>query len=367
MTALLEPLDKPQQLLVDTVWSQFAQAQRFPVFRYVEHVMRKAGHNAEAVLRSFPTLGQHILPHGYSAVAYWDDYTRIRPESPVHLTLAGLHHVREDVSQGICRMLLGVMRVVTKDQERILQHPFDVHEITTGLHQAVRLSGGPGMYLPWATVVAEREWPGLHLTPSATGGDVGTGHLVEADFDTTADYLAAVTAALTLPEPPDDLPYGDPRALLRALSFLDVTHELVLGSALVDLPPMDRSSLLALPVGTEAEFAAGITVLSEILGKFKVPGKKPSAGHGRLPDHLATVLPSIDGHAVGAAVDVLDHVRVLRNSTVHPKPSPALLAAHERLGLTFPVADFAAAWDRIRAHAERAVSTLQEAIYAART
>ncbi|MFD7479629.1 hypothetical protein ACFV8Z_48205 [Streptomyces sp. NPDC059837] len=119
-------------------------------------------------------------------------------------------------------------------------------------------------------------------------------------------------------------------------------------------------------VEDEAGFHAGLVVLTEILRDFDVPGSNPPVGLGRLESHLVGQLPAIDQAVVHQAVERLDQIRIVRNSAVHPKPSPRLLAAHQTLGLPFPVRDFAVAWDSVRAHAERELSRIQEAVQAAR-
>ncbi|MCX5078839.1 hypothetical protein OHA84_37570 (plasmid) [Streptomyces sp. NBC_00513] len=70
------------------------------------------------------------------------------------------------------------------------------------------------------------------------------------------------------------------------------------------------------------------------------------------------LLPALDRGVVHQAVQVLDQIRVVRNAAVHPKPGPELDAAHHALGLSFSVRDFPAAWDSVRAHAERALNNL---------
>lgn len=304
-------------------------------------------------------------------MSWWTTGSAIDRGGPVCLTLAGLHHVHDDQAVSICRALLAYMRALTKAQEQILTSPFEVPDLTVDLRDAVQAAGEDLTFLDWTVKVAEREWPGIAFTPQLQEDKLtGTlGHLTEANFHTTDAYLTAVTAALAPPEPPTTLPYSEPRALLRALNFLDVTHELVVGSPLVERPPMDRSSLLVLSAQTEAEFNAGVTALSELLGNFNVPKTRQQPPHAlsRLEEHLATELPNVDRSAVREAVDTLNQIRVLRNSSVHPKPAPELLQAHERLGLTFPVNDFATAWDSVRAYAERACASLQEEIQAART
>ncbi|MGW3829596.1 hypothetical protein ACWEAF_47690, partial [Streptomyces sp. NPDC005071] len=201
--------------------------------------------------------------------------------------------------------------------------------------------------------------------PSAEPGPSAYENMV-ADCDTLDLYLTEVATYLSPPAPPEALTFIEPRALLRALNFLDVTYELVLGKALVVPPPMDRSSLLALDVDDEAAYNSGLVVLTDILRDFKVPGRTPGSGLLRLEEHLADKLPALDRDAVHQAVQLLDQIRVIRNSVVHPKPRPELAVAHHALGLPFPVRDFTVAWDSVRAHAERAVSKLQEAIQSAR-
>ncbi|MFG3229556.1 hypothetical protein ACGF07_32890 [Kitasatospora sp. NPDC048194] len=333
--------------------------------------MRRAGHNAAAVLRSFPTVGGHLraFGEGYSAVGWQHQGTHIPPEAEVWLTLAGLHHVGAPVD--VVDVLLTYMRALTKVQGLILEHPFDVPDLGLDLTEVLQYTADPDRSagcLPWVTAVAEHEWPGLRFsrTPGTITGTGTLGYLPAADFHTTDDYLAAVSVALAQPELPATLPYGDARALLRAANFLDVTHELVVGTPVVERPPMDRSSLLALPAATEADFHTGVTVLAELLGKLKIPGKNPSHALGRLEQHLVAQLPAIDQAIVREAVHTLDQIRHLRNSTIHTKPAPTLLQAHESLGLTFPITDFATAWDSVRAHAEQAFGALQEAIQAAR-
>ncbi|MEU1077288.1 hypothetical protein ABZ404_32360 [Streptomyces sp. NPDC005878] len=129
---------------------------------------------------------------------------------------------------------------------------------------------------------------------------------------------------------------------------------------------MDRSSLLALDVVDEAGYNAGLVVLNDILRDLKVPGSNPPSTLKRLQEHLTERLPALDRDAVAQALELLDQIRVIRNSAIHPKPSPKLAAAHHELGLPLPVRDFTAAWDSVRAHAEQAVHTLRERIQAAR-
>ncbi|MCG7204154.1 hypothetical protein [Streptomyces arenae] len=364
MNSLIDPLDEGQQCLVDIVWSTFAEHGRFPAFFYVEYVMRRNGHDAAAVLSSFPAVGT-LLTRRYRAVDWWGAGHSPDRDGPVVLTMAGLYHVHDDPTAKVIRdALLAFMRECSREQEAILASPFTMPPVDLDLDMYVKVAGVPGAYVGHMAEVAKHEWPGVRYNEGSRSGHLGW--LGEVEFATVEDYLVSVSAALSPPEPPAALSYAEPRALLRAINFLDVTSELVLGSRLVARPPMDRSSLLALDVEDEAGFHAGLVVLTEILRDFKVPGSTPPSGLGRLESHLVGLLPTIDRAVVHQAVERLDQIRIVRNSAVHPKPSSRLLTAHQALGLPFPVRDFAAAWDSVRAHAERELSRVQEAVQAAR-
>lgn len=364
MTGLTDPLDEAQQLLVDLVWSTFAEHQQFPKFFYIDHCMRRRGHDPVTVLNGFPSVGTQ-LTHRYRAIGWWGADHNPDTDGPVYLTIAGLHHVHDDpVADSIGRGLLAFMREITHVQDAILDTPFSMPNIDVDLRTAVKQTVSGQEYVQHIAEIAEREWPGIRFDRGNLTGRLGM--LASADFPSIADYLAAVTTVLSPSAPPAELPFAEPRSLLRALNFLDVTSELVLGQQLVARPPIDRSCLLALDADDEADFQAGLVVLTDILRDLQVPGRTPGTGLGRLEGHLLSCLPAIDQAAVRQSVELLDQIRVLRNSAVHPKPSPKLRAAHLALGLPFPVRDFAAAWDSVRAHAERALNRLQEEIQAAR-
>ena len=364
MTGMLDPLDEAQRALVDLVWARFAEAGEFPKYVYVDYCMRQRGYQAEAVLRSFPVLGHHLVNNGYRAVGWWHSGS-IDPDGPVRLTMAGLHHVHSDGSALICRGLLAYIRAAGQARSRIVDSPFEKPDLEVDLRDVLRETGEGKGVEDQIALIADQEWPALRFHLQSGRGELAQ-QLERADFHTTDDYLTAVTAALIPPLRPTVLPYTEPRALLRAFNVLDVTCELVLGEPLVAPPPMDRSSLLALDVSTEAEFQTGVVVLTELIGSLRVPGRNPSHVLGRIEQYLVDRLPGIDRDAVHQVVEALDRIRVVRNSFVHPKPSPTLIEVHRALGLAFPIQDFGTGWDSVRAHAERALYRLQEEIQAAR-
>ncbi|WP_327744074.1 hypothetical protein OHO28_22025 [Streptomyces europaeiscabiei] len=365
MAALTDPLTEEQRLLLDIVWTTFVEHERFPSFFHVAYRMRKQGHDAAKVIYSFPAVGHDQVSNGYRAVGWWAHGYTPRPDGPVYVTMAGLYHLQHDqMARDLAGGLLAYMQQMTWEQEKILDSPFNLPNMHVNLGDVLKEIDGAGPLVGHMAEIADREWPGMHFNKTTLTGQLGA--LPAADYDTLDFYLADVTAHLSPPAPPETLSFTEPRALLRALNFLDVTYELVLGEALVVRPPMDRSSVLALDVDDEAAYNSGLVVLTDILRDFKVPGRNPGSGLLRLEEHLADKLPALDRDAVHQAVQLLDQIRVIRNSAVHPKPRPELAVAHHALGLPFPVRDFTAAWDSVRAHAERAVSNLQEAIQSAR-
>jgi hypothetical protein len=369
LNGLRDELDEDQKTLVGVVWEVFAQHGEFPKFFYVEHALRTRDRRLDAttILKSFPWVGSVGTPR-YRAVGWGgESWAHADQNGDVWLNLAGLLHVHDNpLKDAICRGLLAFMRSATRARDAILNSPFSMPEISVDMIMATREEGVDQNYVPYMSVIANREWLAFGSFQKATGtGQLG--FLTSADFNTLDEYVEAVTEALTVPQPPTTMALSEPRALLRALNFLDVTAELVLGHPLVNRPPMDRSALLAQDAANENDFVNGMAVLTEVLRDLRVPGRTPSFAVGRLGACLARELPTIDQVAVERATELLDQIRIVRNSSIHPKPDTRLLEAHHALGLPFPVQDFTTAWDSVRGHAEQAVLRLQEEIQSART
>jgi hypothetical protein len=132
---------------------------------------------------------------------------------------------------------------------------------------------------------------------------------------------------------------------------------------------MARSALLAAEAQSHSDLQSCLSALGEVIAELQVPGKSPNHATGRLKAWLVRNLPNLDKGGevrIQGAIDLLDAVRRIRNSGQHPKPDHRLIAAHELLGLPFPIQDPASAWDIIRAQIDVAFGTLQEEIFAGR-
>ncbi|MBM9506772.1 hypothetical protein [Actinacidiphila acididurans] len=370
MAGLMDPLTEDQFALLDIVWTVFHERDRFPGFFYVDHMMREQERDATQTLMSFPAVGQHLVAYGYRAVHWMSIGAMPDPNGPVQVTAAGLYHLHNQSDalrrdDGLVQGLLAFMSQITAQRQKINNNPFEMPNVDVDLRTVDALLGRDEEFFERLALIAQKEWPGLNYNTHSFTGSMG--QLYKADFVRLDDYLAAVSAALTRPEPPPAaMTVTDPRSLARALGHLDVTCELVLHRAVVPRPSLERSSTLVLGVDDQEGYNYGLAVLADLLRDFDVPGSKPSQGHNRLPGWLAGELRGIDQDAVVQAVQLLDQVRIVRNNAIHPNSSPDLEAAHRALGLPWPVRDHAAAWDSVRGNVEKAVNVLQETIQAAR-
>lgn len=371
ISILMDPLEDDQAKLLEITWGAFrGEDARFPVFGYVDFRMRQLGLDAASALNGLPSIGKTFYRGGYRA-AWCSTAGGGVPQRGdiVYLTMAGLYHLPRE-SMPIITALLAYLRELTRAQEVIADHPFDVPNVNVGLAESLKATGIDEQVLPWAAAIAEHEWPGMnvHRQPATNDVSGALGLLREANFNTIDEYLNGITVVTTPQQPTTVLEYRDPRALVRAISHFDVTCELVLGQPLIKKPAMDRSALLVQEAQSHSDFQSGMSALGEVIGELQVPksGKDPNYATGRLLAWLAGQLPKIDQMRVQDAIHLLNAVRAIRNSGQHPKPKKELIEAHNRLGLPFPIQDPGNAWDIVRAQMDTAFGTLQEEILAAR-
>ena len=362
MSILLNPLEEDQEKLLRIVWLVFqGEGARWPFFNYVEFHMRKQGLDARSVIAGMPTIGKLQYHGGYAPVGYLSSGGIPTASSIVYLTMAGLFHIPHEAMPTIGGVL-AYLRHMTRAQEVIAEKPFDVPDLTVSLRDALKAEGLEEKVIPWVAAVAEHEWPAMQSS-RRTNPDNASGQLRlgEADFHTIEQYLLAITAATTPQQATTILEYRDPRALLRAIDHLDVTCEVVLKQPLVGEPAMSRSALLAQHAQNHSDLQSGLSALGEIIGGLQVPGKSPNYATGRLLSWLRQELPEAQPSGltrIQSAIDILDAVREIRNSGQHPKPKKQLIAAHDLLGLPFPIQDPQNAWDIIRAQVDSPIRNI---------
>jgi hypothetical protein len=374
MSSLLDPLDSDQWKLLDIVWRQFIDDPdaRWPVFSFVDFQMHTHGLDAFDIMSGLPSIGRTVYHGGYRAAWSATAGGPPRDNDVVYLTMAGLYQISDVRAAEVGAAVLAFLDQMSDARAAFGENAFNVPDVNVGLREALVASGVGVTKMPWATAIANHEWPGMRVQvgyPAPGEASGGLGLLREARFSSIEDYLVAITAATTPQQAVSVLEYRDPRALLRTIDHFDVTCELVLQQPLISKPAMARSALLAQEAQSQSDLQSGLSALGEIIGELRVPGNNPNYAAGRLLTWLTGQLPNLDQAAqarVQDAIDLLDAVREIRNSGQHPKPHRQLIDAHELLGLPFTIQDPATAWDIIRAQMDVAFGILQEEIIAAR-
>ena len=267
MSNLMEPLDSGQTALLEIVWPLIAEHHQTPVFNYVEHRMRERGLDVREVLSGFPSLSVPYYRGPYKAINYASSGGLPSLDSRVYMTMAGLYHVKDDLATEISEAYLVFLRAMSAARDQIVDHPFDVPNVSVRLDDVLRDAGIDLKIVPWVVELAEHEWLGVSLNRQSGTNDMTgeLGNLTRAEFYTLDEYLNALTAlsisgqAAVVPE------YLDSRALVRAIANFDVACELVLGRPFIKKLALDRSALLVEDAQTFSDLQAGVSVLGELL------------------------------------------------------------------------------------------------------
>lgn len=59
---------------------------------------------------------------------------------------------------------------------------------------------------------------------------------------------------------------------------------------------------------------------------------------------------------------MLDHVRIIRNGGSHSAAEAYAISAYKSIGLSYPVTNWASAWDAVRNHTVEALDMLREEV-----
>ena len=107
--------------------------------------------------------------------------------------------------------------------------------------------------------------------------------------------------------------------------------------------------------------------LADLLGQLKVksPGRKKKSLEA-MRDRLHEVLPKEVHGRIDGLVDTLKCAVGIRVGGQHGAARGTLAANFEALGITYPPADIAAAWEQIRDRVTSAINGLREELEAAR-
>ncbi len=174
------------------------------------------------------------------------------------------------------------------------------------------------------------------------------------------DYLARVRAWRA---PADPLPaptLSSPLGLAVALDYLSLAWKDRFGVPLVRLPNAERITRLAFDANTDAEFDSRLSALREILKSLDVGGQP--GGAGRIPAFLKDKLPTEAEPQINSAVATLQAVKHVRDAAQHADARSGAARELWRLGLSYPITDYAQAWRSVTAYVIDALRVLREAL-----
>ena len=380
---LLAPLDAGQKVLVDLVFERAVVAgQQWPVYNYLVRTMRKAGHDAERVLLSFPVAEnrhnqslryRHFFTAGNGGAAQ-------RRDARIHLTIVGLS-TAEAPGPAIANFLTGMIAVLARRERDIVPDPdaevsytFDLNDIVHSVPGFQRY----GIYLPLFASVLEHEVPlwGSTWSKDDRGGirhyqiDLKSDLTAFVGTDGTADYLSRLLAVMGSNSPvAGPAPLDVPLALVDELGYLDAIWQArTKRSALFGAAQVSSCAGLVLPCASPEDFDSRMNALYDVLNRIEVPitedapeMKGRTGSLQRLRAQLLLDLPDDDAARVDESIKVLQAAVSVR-AALHTGRQRDLPRACEALGLTFPLRDYGRAWDHIRGRCSWAIRLIRQAL-----
>jgi hypothetical protein len=165
-----------------------------------------------------------------------------------------------------------------------------------------------------------------------------------------------------------------PRELPTALDFLSTIWQQHFKEPLFKTAKFQRPAALSLPCGTQEDFLSRMGDLNELLRTMDIPDKfLPEENRAGSKDEIlktetlkrlsACLLRELEPDArdiVARAVDILKALNVVRNKLTHG--GVELVDGLRLLGIEYPIVDHAAAWDKARARAAEALTTIRECL-----
>jgi hypothetical protein len=173
-----------------------------------------------------------------------------------------------------------------------------------------------------------------------------------------------------LPEPAPAAPFS-PRELAVALDFLGAVWKQAFSHPLVRLRSVEKTAALSLPCATQDEFKSRLGDLNELFKLMEIPEHVlPPAQRGQIDPQqtfrrmLACLQEKIQDTAerenVAPAMDDLRAINEVRNKLTHD--GSELAEALHRLGIEYPIRDYAQAWNQVRSKAAAALTTIRSAL-----
>ncbi|WP_239340577.1 hypothetical protein [Frankia sp. CiP3] len=364
MPSLLDPLSADARRLLQVIAEGFgANDDAWPVWQYAALRLEADGPDPDDTLRNLPT-----WQHYYRPVSVPGHGVLPEPDHQIALTVHGLFHVRHPATGHLLRAFLAALGLAAEHQLRVIPLPDRMQEITIqGLDftQEVNKRADVSLTPRQLASLLRREpatWSGIQNDQS----DDWTWNLTRLRLShvrevTTAEgYLTALEQIVGIPviAATEQLP---PLALPEALDHLDLMWRVVTGQRLLRVPRATSAGLLTQPAASGGEFAARCSALADVLSSFKLAGLPDTGSLQRLETQLQERLGDTAGRAVDG-VGTLRHLIALRAGQQHGGAANRSAKAQVSLGLVHYGSDWTGAWDRVRAVAVDALTTIREEI-----
>jgi hypothetical protein len=375
-SSLLAPLAESQQRLVDLIAEAFlSEDYEWPMFHYVEWVLDDEGEDAGAVLGSLPREGRW----GYGPVDWARGPGAITPtpDTELALTIVGMAHASRLKEHVETFFELIAYLVAERRTARPSPRSFvDATASSEGFKEhwkAARRVDVPKTKLTWRLL--EREPPTVFGSRSYNPDTqtwirtVSRELLVLDGVSSMPDYVARLEQALAIEEPPS-LPFTAPAIPITvALDHLNIVWRLVFGKRLFQFDGAQRIATLSQEASSREEFESRLSVLGDLIRSADAaletrPRKKQRKELSSLRAAIATKIAPAAAQRAIAAVETLEAALAARDSGQHSRASHEGLASMRRLGLSYPVSDWAAAWQTSSARVVDAFTVIADELSA---
>ena len=376
--ALLAGLSVEQQRLVDLVADAFVQEEfEWPIFNYVELTFENDGLDAWAVLQSLPQVGRW----GYGIVSWVRAAPGMKPspETEVALTLVGMSHSSALASSvDTCFILLDFMtaqRRETRPTPRAVAESVATSEAFRDHWVGIRDDSVPPPRLVFQLLEHEPvgSFGGRSFQPD-TGAwtrTISRDHCEFAGLTDLSDYINRLDPWLIEPDPVAPPQWATSVKLSAAVDSLDDVWRLAYGKWLFQMRGAERIASLDAEVASRDEFQARLSVLGDLL-RTATEGLRGGGGERRqrhrplapLSAALKERVDESEHERVLTAVDTLEAVTAIRDSRQHSGASHRLLEVSGVLGISYPILDWAAAWQTIVGQAVAAFGTIRDELRA---
>jgi len=371
MRTLLDPPPDDEVALLRAIADAYtAAAWRWPVWQYVARRLDNDGIDAAQALANTPTWKHHYryvtgLTHGRSP----------NPDDTVRLTAAGMFHAGQMDTNGLMQAFLAALTAATKAQRSAEPTPtaaVPVVLLGDRLTKEAAVATGINIAPRQLYELLNHEpatWTGLMQNGEDWQWDVTQLYLHPYRNVTTApQYLAALETVVGEPPVPTEAAILSPLALPDALDHLDLAWRLVTGQKLVTIGRAGPLATMTQPASTREEFESRCSGLADLLNGFTTAVKEDKSAGTRAAKSLQGLRSEL-GVRLGDkarraqdAVDMLHHIARVRASQQHRGADVDAESARNALRLNRFNNNWPAAWERVRAEAVQAFTTIREEI-----